>query len=471
MRGTRKIGMAGIVAMATIAATMAGSSGTGAASSSTRTVTTQTVAPGVVLSKIVDTSGPFRVYELTIDPTQAINLDTLTAGVQGDFATPSQIGVSHGALAAINGDFTIDPGRPLHPFAQDGMMRQSGVDGAAFAMSLDKKHTYVANQHPRLSGKDLTTKAAFTVDSLNTDAPRFGHLAAYSTFGGAVSRPSAGGCLVRLKMPGRLHWGIKGIGVTRDWVVDRSVCGARLSVLTNTMVLASNATGNGARTLKGLVKGQVVRMSWSLGWGDVMDTVGGMPMLVTNGVVTTPPASCNSYFCSQNPRTGIGVTATGKILLVVVDGRQRQSVGMTLNGFAHYMISLGARNAINLDGGGGSAMWIQGLGLVNHPSDYSGERPVTNAVLVLPGVDPHQSVPLPFSNTPAPGSAVARAARLLMGAGSLAPTSAQSMTAAIDDPGSTGGLMSALADGSLGPVGTLPAGVLRTARAFVAAHR
>jgi hypothetical protein len=138
----------------------------------------------------------------------------------------------------------------------------------------------------------------------------------------------------------------------------------------------------------------------------------------------------------------------GHILMVVVDGRSNASVGMTLDGFAHYMISLGAVSAINLDGGGGSAMWINGQGVVNNPSDWSGERPVTNAVLLLPGADAAEATPLPYSQTASVGSS-ASVGHGRIGAQTQQLVDRRAMTASMSDPGSTGGLMTALAGGAL----------------------
>jgi exopolysaccharide biosynthesis protein len=85
----------------------------------------------------------------------------------------------------------------------------------------------------------------------------------------------------------------------------------------------------------------------------------------------------------------VGVTATGKILLVVVDGRQpRWSLGPTSSEFAQIMADLGAVTALNLDGGGSSEMVVEGE-VVNRPSDGH-ERAITNAILVLPGPDPDE---------------------------------------------------------------------------------
>jgi exopolysaccharide biosynthesis protein len=78
----------------------------------------------------------------------------------------------------------------------------------------------------------------------------------------------------------------------------------------------------------------------------------------------------------------VGVDKDGNYLLVVADGRRSlQSVGLTLNEMGSTMLSLGAVNAINFDGGGSSAMAINGK-LVNRPSDGY-ERQISNAMMVV----------------------------------------------------------------------------------------
>ncbi len=86
----------------------------------------------------------------------------------------------------------------------------------------------------------------------------------------------------------------------------------------------------------------------------------------------------------RNPRTLAGVRPDGTIVLVVADGRYPDiSVGLSFAEEARIMHALGARDAVNLDGGGSSTMTI-GSTLVNHPSDTTGERPIGDALLLLP---------------------------------------------------------------------------------------
>jgi Phosphodiester glycosidase/SPOR domain len=86
----------------------------------------------------------------------------------------------------------------------------------------------------------------------------------------------------------------------------------------------------------------------------------------------------------RNPRTLAGVRPDGTIVLVVADGRYPDiSVGLSFREETRIMQAFGARDAVNLDGGGSSTMTI-GSTLVNHPSDTTGERPIGDALLLLP---------------------------------------------------------------------------------------
>ena len=94
--------------------------------------------------------------------------------------------------------------------------------------------------------------------------------------------------------------------------------------------------------------------------------VGGGPRLVRAGRVAVSarlegfappqaPAFFGTFVAARQPRTLAGVRADGTVLLVTVDGRRPGwSVGMTLPEAARLMLSLGARDALNLDGGGSS---------------------------------------------------------------------------------------------------------------------
>ncbi|WP_324988331.1 phosphodiester glycosidase family protein [Hyalangium sp.] len=86
----------------------------------------------------------------------------------------------------------------------------------------------------------------------------------------------------------------------------------------------------------------------------------------------------------RNPRTLAGVTSDGKLLLVAVDGRQPgYSVGASFEESALIMKALGAEEAVNLDGGGSTGVMV-GENLLTRPSDATGERPIGDAIVILP---------------------------------------------------------------------------------------
>jgi len=107
----------------------------------------------------------------------------------------------------------------------------------------------------------------------------------------------------------------------------------------------------------------------------IEQAVGGHPRIVNAGAAI-PDFAGNCL--ERHPRTAAGFSADRQtLILAVVDGRSGSSVGMTCAQLASLMVGLGAHDAINLDGGGSSTMWLSDRGVVNVPSDGS-QRVVRN---------------------------------------------------------------------------------------------
>lgn len=83
------------------------------------------------------------------------------------------------------------------------------------------------------------------------------------------------------------------------------------------------------------------------------------------------------------PRTAIGQTKDGAILMLIIDGRQISSVGATLKDVQEIMLDYGAVNAANLDGGSSTTMFYEGK-VINSPASPFGERYVPTAFVVMP---------------------------------------------------------------------------------------
>ncbi len=92
----------------------------------------------------------------------------------------------------------------------------------------------------------------------------------------------------------------------------------------------------------------------------------------------------------RHPRTAIGARGRNRIILITVDGRTESASGMTLGELSDLMVSLKCRDAVNLDGGGSTTMWIRNEpygGIVNMPCDnkkfdHEGARAVSDIIIV-----------------------------------------------------------------------------------------
>ena len=112
------------------------------------------------------------------------------------------------------------------------------------------------------------------------------------------------------------------------------------------------------------------------------EAVSGRQMLLNDGVVQSDDTHLE-------PRTAVGVTKSGKRLFILVgDGRRKEySNGLSYADMAQIFKSLGAYDALNLDGGGSSSFCLSvGDGKfapINRPSDRAGERFVPNGIAVV----------------------------------------------------------------------------------------
>lgn len=111
--------------------------------------------------------------------------------------------------------------------------------------------------------------------------------------------------------------------------------------------------------------------------------------LVQKGKTNLQNKEKYDHASSRQPRTLLGQRTDGTFILVVVDGRKLASLGVTASQSANIMLELGCYNAVNLDGGGSSAMVTVENGkakVINSPSDGV-ERAVGSCLLVYKGED------------------------------------------------------------------------------------
>ena len=125
---------------------------------------------------------------------------------------------------------------------------------------------------------------------------------------------------------------------------------------------------------------------WAAYEGRIKEAVGGSIFLVKNGEIAVSTSA--DYYNSRASRTCVGITADGKVVLMVLDGRQEPfSAGGSAEEIAQIMLDAGCYTAINLDGGGSTTFAAKEEGadsvsIVNRPSDGY-ERSVSSSLLVV----------------------------------------------------------------------------------------
>jgi len=349
--------------------------------------------------------GPWVVQVLTIDPR------TFRGDLVGDYGpdlerreTTSALATARGATAAVNaGFFVLDPaagapGDPAGVGVYDGRLLSETTDGRpAFVFDADARHAdvdrYTWTGTVASGHRDLTLDGVNRVPGLirncggtgdtPTDRPLHDttctdadELVAFTAEYGAAT-PAGPGVEAVLDRHGRV-------------LELREPRGGALP----SGATSVQATGTQAAALRDLADKGRLTVTTRLD-GRRGDTIlNGGPELVRDGrqhatpnadgmVRSGDPSFYYGWAAKRNPRTIAGVDDRGRILLATIDGRSTASLGLSIAESAAVADALGMRDAINLDGGGSTTMVADGQ-VINKPSDATGERPVGDAILVLP---------------------------------------------------------------------------------------
>jgi hypothetical protein len=366
-------------------------------------MTSEEIAPGVGHVEMTIPSGPWLVHLVTISP-KAPDVELRT--VKGldhvvgrerpsEMARRTAEAEGRELLAAVNADFFnfTPPGVSEGPQVSDGrVLKSEDRNRAARADTVLRDQPVfgiAANGWPFFADAHLegwvrmADRAAFTDMLLRllrvNRAANGDSLTLYNSFMGDTT-PSDSGVveLVVRTVHAAAMAGDTATGVVLH--VDTLFAGVAIPpngvVLSIPVQLASRSTAVGDT------------VSWSLPFSGapprVRELVGGYPMLLRDGrhVFENTKAILSGFSVTQHPRTAIATLADSSLLIMAVDGRSESSGGMSLTQLTDFLVSLGAVNALNLDGGGSTVM-VVGDSIVNHPSDKEGERAVANALVVL----------------------------------------------------------------------------------------
>lgn len=164
--------------------------------------------------------------------------------------------------------------------------------------------------------------------------------------------------------------------------------GGRLPIPTDGYVISGS--GSQRFLINQIKEGDVIEVSTSVVMPNgtqitPSEVVSGYPVILRDGV-TTDPVDILKHLNGLHPRTAVGNNADNtKLVVLIVDGRSDVSDGCTSKVLADIMRYVGCDDAINLDGGGSSELYVKNLGICNVPSDGK-ERTVANGLYAVANV-------------------------------------------------------------------------------------
>ncbi len=288
------------------------------------------------------------------------------------------------AVAAVNGGFfNLKGGSPINLDIQNGMIaRMPGAKGRLSALLFNSDNKAKIGRF-RLDVALAVSDTTFHVDDIN-EVSRTDQIVLFDRFYGSRTASGFHGAALVLVPIGKNM-----VGGDFRFVVDTLIHLSRsLAIPQSGYVLAMR--GHVGRTaLRKLSIRDTVRLltRFTPEVERVAQGLGGLPEIVLDGknvsAAMADSEQVNAYISDEHhARTAVGVSKDGtKVFLVVVDGDEKTSAGVTLSELANLMIRLGSYDALNLDGGGSATLAIKGT-VINSPSDSTGERAVSDALVV-----------------------------------------------------------------------------------------
>ena len=343
------------------------------------------IAPGIEHGQVASgtTEEPLRINVLRVD-LKLTRLKVARALDQGlGVETVSSLAARYGADAAINGGFFrltgTYRGESNGLLVIDGkLISESNNDRADVGFINEGPGTNVVFGHLKYQGDISVGRGRHSVDGINRPVASNEMIVFTPEFHRTtLTNPDGVEVIVR-----------------RNTVITVNDLRGSSQIPPDGFVIS--AAGKARDWIKRNVRrGTKIRFSWRIvslkpnqpdEWRRTYSILGAGPQLIKSGRISITHLQekmVESFATSRNPRTAIGKTADGKLVMVTVDGRQPQvSVGMSLYSLADLLLELNAIDAINLDGGGSTTMVVKQK-VVNRPSEQTGERPVSDAILVF----------------------------------------------------------------------------------------
>lgn len=345
----------------------------------------QTLLPGVIYSRQVEFTGHGPVVINVISAPKPTGLYALKPILSNDAilgrerVTSMQKRVSAQAtVAGVNGDlFSFQDGHPTGGLIRGGILDSAPVDFRS-TIGIDTDGVLHVDR-VRLAGT-WQGSGQRRILGIN-EVPRPNRTTLYTRAWGARTPAENGGAQAIIEpFPATKP------NTPLTGVVTQYVSGGNQPIPADGAVLVARGSQAGFLSAEAPVGANVtVLLTLTPPWTNVPEAVGGGPIIVRDGkpVFRSLEGFTTDQLAYRHPRTGVGQTADGHILLVAVDGRQPgYSTGLTNFELALTMMRLGCVTASALDAGGSTTMAFDGK-LLNRPSDPGGERAVAEALTLF----------------------------------------------------------------------------------------
>jgi hypothetical protein len=345
----------------------------------------QTLLPGVIYSRQVEFTGHGPVVINVISAPKPTGLYALKPILSNDAilgrerVTSMQKRVSAQAtVAGVNGDlFSFKDGHPTGGLIRGGILDSAPVDFRS-TVGIDIDGVLHVDR-VRLAGT-WQGSGQRRILGIN-EVPRPNRTTLYTRAWGARTPAENGGAQAIIEpFPATKP------NTPLTGVVTQYVSGGNQPIPADGAVLVARGSQAGFLSAEAPIGANVtVLLTLTPPWTNVPEAVGGGPIIVRDGkpVFRSLEGFTTDQLAYRHPRTGVGQTADGHILLVAVDGRQPgYSTGLTNFELALTMMRLGCVTASALDAGGSTTMAFDGK-LLNRPSDPGGERAVAEALTLF----------------------------------------------------------------------------------------
>ena len=345
----------------------------------------QTLLPGVIYSRQVEFTahGPVVINVISAPkPTGLYALRPILSNnaiLGRERVTSMEKRVSAEAtVAGVNGDlFSFTDGHPTGGLIRDGVLDSGPVDFRS-TVGIDTDGLLHVDR-VRLAGT-WQGSGQRRIMGIN-EVPRPNRTTLYTRAWGTRTPAENGGAQAIIE-----PFPVTKPNTPLTGVVTQYVTGGNQPIPVDGAVLVARGTQAGFLAAEAPVGAQITALlTLTPPWANVLEAVGGGPIIVREGkpVFRSLEGFTTDQLAYRHPRTGVGQTADGRILLVAVDGRQPgYSTGLTNFELALTMMRLGCVTASALDAGGSTTMAFDGK-LLNRPSDPGGERPVAEALTLF----------------------------------------------------------------------------------------